>query len=86
MVGVKVKAPVEGLNAMLEVSPVADSIIEPPLPDGSVAVTMKRRFPPTVAFKAPGTVRIGSMFDETTVIVRDIARLREPLVPVTTIG
>ena len=85
MVGVNVKTPVLGLKAMFEVSPVAESITAPPLPLGSVAVTMKCRFPPTVAFKAPGTVRIGSVFDETAVTVRDIVWLREPLMPVTTI-
>ena len=80
-----VKTPVLGLKAMFVASPVAESITAPPLPLGSVAVTMKCRFPPTVAFKAPGTVRIGSVFDETTVIVKDTVRLRGPLIPVTTI-
>ena len=77
--------PVLGLNVMPDASPVAERTIAPPLPLGSVAVTMKCRFPPTVAFKAPGTVRIGGVFDETTVTVRDTVWLREPLVPVRTI-
>ncbi len=65
----KEKAPVLVSKAMPGASPVAERMIVPPLPVGSFAVTVKCRFPPTVAFWAPGTVMIGRTFAETRVMI-----------------
>lgn len=60
LLGVNVKTPVEGLNAMFDVSPEALNITGPAVPVGSFPEIVKRRFPPNVAFCGPGTVSIGS--------------------------
>jgi len=62
------KAPVAGSKAMLDASPLAESLTVPPFPLGSFPETMKCRFRATVAFWAPGTVMSGRTFDEMTVI------------------
>ena len=68
-VGLKEKAPLAASKAMLEASPVAESMTVPPLPVGSFAETTKCRLVPTVAFRGPGTKMIGRTFAETTVII-----------------
>jgi hypothetical protein len=54
----------------------------PPLPLGSFAETVKCRFPPIVAFWAPGTVMIGRTFDEMTVITTNVWADEKPSVTV----
>ena len=65
------KSPVDGSNAMLEASPVADRVIGPPTPLGSFAETLKCSVPPTVAFWRPGAMRMGRELDATTVIATE---------------
>ncbi len=67
--GVNEKAPVAGSKAMLEASPVAESVTVPPVPVGSFADTLKCRCPPTVAFCGPGTTITGRTYDATTVMI-----------------
>ena len=62
------KSPVDGSKAMLEASPVAESVIGPPTPLGSFAETLKCNLPPTVAFWRPGAIRMGRELDAMTVI------------------
>lgn len=66
-VGVNVKVPVVGSKLMPEANPVAERMTVPPVPDGSLPVTVKWIFPPTVAFCGPGTANVGRTFAETTV-------------------
>ena len=58
-VGVKEKAPVAGLNAILDDSPLAESATGPDVPVGSFPETVNRSVPPTVAFCGPGTLMMG---------------------------
>jgi hypothetical protein len=68
LLGVKLKAPVDGSKAMFDANPVAESITVPPVPVGSFADIVKCRFPPTVAFSGPGTLMVGRTFAESTVM------------------
>jgi len=77
------KAPVAGSNAILETSPVAERVIVPPVPPGSLAETVKWSVPPTVAFWGPGTTMIGTWLDGATKTnVAVTLWIIPPLVPV----
>ena len=61
--------PVVASKAIFEASPVADRVTVPPKPVGSLAVIVKSRVAPAVAFRGPGAMMTGRKFVATTVIM-----------------
>ena len=59
--------PVDGSKLMPDISPVVERMTVPPVPDGSLPVTVKWMFLPTVTFWGPGTLNAGRTLAETTV-------------------
>ena len=76
------KEPVDASKAIFEASPVADRVIVPPEPVGSLAVIVKSRVAPAVACRGPGAMMTGRKFVATTVIMRFASVDEKPSVTV----
>lgn len=63
------RVPVDGSKFMPDGKPVAARMTVPPMPDGSVPLTVNSMLPPTVTFCGPGTIKVGSTLAETTVTI-----------------